>query len=128
MIYKLFAAGLLLVSLTFAQLGEIDKVFVDFQRFWTTADKNGAGKLLSEDLIWFSLRGRSLNKQEVLDTLNRRGGMEKISDKKIRLYGNVAVMTFTDGEGSSAARRTVVWAKTQDGWKIVSFHASPIQQ
>lgn len=33
--------------------------------------------------------------------------MEKISDKKIRLFGNAAVVTFTDGEGGSGARRTI---------------------
>lgn len=125
---KLAALGLLLAaSLMFAQSSEIDKAFAEFQRVWTTADKNGAAKVISDDLVWITRRGLTLNKQEVIYSL-RPGGGENIRDKKVRLYGEVAVITYADGQGGSAGRRTLLWKKTQDGWKIVSFHTSTIQQ
>jgi ketosteroid isomerase-like protein len=128
MSYKLAIAGLLLVSAAMAQSDDLDKAFVEFQRVWAAADKNAAAKILSDDLVWISRRGRSLSRQEVLDTLSRRGGMENIRDRKVRLYGTAAVITFADGDGANTARRTVIWTKTPEGWKVVSFHASPVEQ
>lgn len=119
-------ATLILVcaSLTFAQTSDVDKAFAEFQRSWVTPDKSAADKLISDDLVWISIRGRKLDKQEVLKTWGGRGGMQTLQDKTVRVYGDAAVVTFTDGD----ARRTIVWHKSRDGWKVVSFHTSPIQQ
>ncbi len=56
--------------------------------------------------------------------------MNSLEDKQVRVYGDTAVITFADGDagGSDRARRTIVWHKTRDGWKVVSFHTSPAQQ
>ena len=83
-----------------------------------------ADKLISPDLVWIALRGRKLDEQEVLKPWGNRGGMETLQDKKWRVYRNAAVITFTNGD----PRRTIVWHKTQDGWKVVSFHTCPAQQ
>ena len=92
--------------------------------------RSAADKLISDDLVWVSVRGRKLDKQEVLNTWGGRGGMKTLQDKQVRVYGDTAVITFTDGDAGSAdkARRTIVWHKTQDGWKVVSFHTSQAQQ
>lgn len=126
MTYTLATLTLLCASLTLAQPSDIEKAFSEFQRSWTNQDRSAADKLISDDLVWISIRGRTLDKQEVLNTLTRRGGMENLQDKKVRLYGDTAVITFSDGE-ATRARRTIVWNKTRDGWKIVSFHTSPAQ-
>jgi hypothetical protein len=124
MTYVLAAFMLVCASLTFAQTSDLDKAFAEFQRSWVAPDKSAADKLISDDLVWISLRGRKLEKQEVLKTWGGRGGMQTLQDKKVRVYGDAAVITFTDGD----ARRTSVWHKAQDGWKVVSFHTSQIQQ
>jgi hypothetical protein len=99
----------------------LDKGFEEFQKVWKTADKNGALKLISEDVTWFSVKGRSLTKPEVIETLTRRGGMDTVSDKNVRLCGNIALITFGDG----GARRTIAWNRTNDGWKVVRFIRQP---
>lgn len=118
--------GIILVcaSLALSQTSDLDKAFADFQKSWVTPDKNVADKLISDDLVWISVRGRKLDKPEVLRTWGGRGGMETLQDKKVRVYGDAAVITFTDGD----TRRTIVWHKSGGAWKVVSFHSSPVQQ
>jgi hypothetical protein len=113
MTYRLAATiTLLSASLTLAQpSSDIEKALAEFQRSWISQDKGAASKLISDDLVWFSIRGRMLEKQEVLNTLSQRGGMEKLQDKKVRVYGDTTVIT-SDGEPGSLARRTLVWRKS----------------
>jgi ketosteroid isomerase-like protein len=127
MMHKCAAFGLLAACLTFPQSGEIEKAFAEYQRALSAADKAGAERVISDDLIYITRRGQVLSKQDVVNSMNA-GPMPSIRDQKVRLYGNVAVLTYADSEGKTASRRTVVWNKTRDGWKIVSFHTSSIQQ
>ncbi len=60
---------------------------------------------------------------------------ETLSDFKVRVYGNVAVLTSRndekvrsgDREILVAYRRTTVWTKRDGRWQCVSFHASRMQ-
>ena len=83
--FRFLVTGLLLVSALSAQPGDVENAFAEFQRVWKTVDKNGAANTISDDVTWFSVRGRSLDKQQVLDSLSRRGGLEGIRDKKVRV-------------------------------------------
>ena len=48
-------------------------------------------------------------------------------DLLIEMAGDsAAVVTFHLGDDSRVSRRTLVWKKTSDGWKIVHLHASAI--
>lgn len=129
MFWKLaVAATVLSAAVAFAQQDEIDKVFADYQRAWTNADKDAVSKLASDDLVWITRSGRVLNKQELIQGFNPKNGTKNIRDKNVRLYGSVAVMTYAGDEGSSAIRRTIVWNKTPEGWKLVSVQATTIPQ
>src|SRR5213595_2354706 len=128
MMSRFFALALFCGCFLFAQSSDLDKAFQEFQQAWNTSDKSAAAKLISEDVTWFSVRGRSLTRQEVLDTMTRRGGMDMVRDEKVRTYGSVAIITITDGAAGSDTRRTVVWNKMSDGWRIVAFHASMTPQ
>lgn len=125
------AATLLLLSFTalFAQQGGgVDQAFADYQRAWTNADKDAVAKLASDDLVWITRSGRVLNKQELIQVFNPKNGTSNIREKIVRLYGEVAVMTYAGDEGSTAIRRTIVWNKTSQGWKLVSVQATTIPQ
>lgn len=106
----------------------IDKAFAEYERAWTNADKDLVSRLASEDLVWITRGGRALNKQEFIRVFHPKSGTKNIRDKKVRLFGDVAVMTYAGDEGSSAIRRTIVWNKTPEGWKMVSVQATVIQQ
>jgi ketosteroid isomerase-like protein len=127
MMHKCAALGLLVACLTFPQSGEIEQAFAEYQRVLSAADKAGAERLLSDDLVYITRRGQVISKQDVVNSMNAGPG-PSIQDKKVRLYGNVAVLTYADTQGDTASRRTIVWNKTQDGWKVVSVHTSTMQQ
>lgn len=45
----------------------------------------------------------------------------------VQLYGNTAIMSFHLGDPQrDLSRRTIVWVKQQNKWKIVHLHASRI--
>ena|SRR5687768_12829556 len=113
--------------LAFAQQSDIDKAFAEYERAWTTADKDLVSRLASDELVWITRGGRALNKQEFIQVFNPKSRTKNVRDKKVRLFGNVAVMTYAGDEGSSAIRRTIVWNKTLEGWKMVSVQATAIQ-
>lgn len=127
MTWKLAVAATFL-SAAFAQQSDIDKAFADYQRAWANADKDAVSKLASDDLVWITRSGRVLNKQELIQGFNPKNGTNNVRDKNVRLYGNVAVMTYAGDEGSGAIRRTIVWHKTPEGWKLVSVQATTIPQ
>lgn len=127
MIFKCAAIGAFLF-VAFAQQSDIDRAFADYQRAWTNADKDAVSKLASDDFVWITRSGRQMTKQEFIQVFNPKIGTANIRDKKVRLFGDVAVMTYAGDEGSSAIRRTIVWNKTPEGWKMVAVQATAIQQ
>ena len=127
MILKCVAVAALALH-AFSQQGDLDKAFAEYQRFWQTADKDGIARLTSDDLVWITRGGRALNKQEFVQIFNPKSGTRNIRNMKIRLYGDVAVMTYAGEEGSSGILRTIVWNKTAAGWRIVSVQATALQQ
>ena len=60
---------------------------------------------------------------------------DALSDLKVRLYGQVGVLTSRNDERVRAGgretvlvyRRTTVWIKREGRWQCVSFHASRLQ-
>ena len=126
MIRKCASLGVF-VCLAIAQQSDIDKAFADYERAWANADKQVVANLAAEDLVWITRGGRALNKQEFLQVFNPKSGTKNIRDKKVRVYGDVAVITYAADEGSSAIRRTIVWNNASAGWKIVSVQATAIQ-
>ena len=122
------AAAFLIAATALAQQSEIDQAFAGYENAWKTADKAAIAKLAADDLVWITRGGREMTKQEFIQVFNPKIGMANIRDKKVRLYGQVAVMTYAAEEGSSAIRRTIVWNKTPQGWKMVTVQATAIQK
>lgn len=93
------------------------------------------GKLLADDYLGISANGTVETKSETLDA--RRAGTIRIqslniTDLKVRVYGNTAVVTSKaalvgeNGQSdiSGDYRYTRVYAKRLGRWRIVSFEAS----
>ncbi len=100
-----------------------------------TAEMNA---LLSDDYTAITPNGTLQTKDDTLANL-RSGRMHftqlNVSDRKIRFYGNTAIVTSRaqvngttgDGQISGNFRYTRVYVKNPQGkWKIVSFEASRI--
>jgi hypothetical protein len=95
-------------------------------------DKAFTEKYLADDWMGCDSSGKWFTKAQVLkmiaDPKNNKYNSEKISDLKVRVYGNAAVATYTDTydaivSGEHRTRTilsTDVWAKIGPDWKQVS--------
>ncbi len=119
---------------------EIDQL----EEAWRTAllrrDAAALETLLSDDYIGISPNGTLQSKDETVDNL-RSGTMRftelTLSDRKVRFYGQTALVTSRaevtattpNGTLNGSYRYTRVYARDSHGtWKIVSFEASRIRQ
>jgi hypothetical protein len=95
-------------------------------------DKAFAEKYLADDWMGCDSAGKWYTKAQLLkmiaDPKNNKYNSEKITDLKVRVYGNAAVATYTDTydaivSGEHRTRTilsTDVWAKIGPDWKQVS--------
>ena len=100
-----------------------------------------AAHLLSDKFTKFG--PRNFNRQNVISTNNSEEAFfgtisnykQKIADLKIDVFGDIAIATYyphvsfiQDGvEKSGSGRQTLVFLKTENGWKIIHEHGTPKQ-
>jgi ketosteroid isomerase-like protein len=135
-------AAPLFAGLPRAQKHEFRHEIDQLEDTWRTAilkgDTGTIGPLLAEDYMAISPSGTLQNKEESLASI-RSGSAHftslEISDRKVRFYGDTAVVTSLadvhattpDGSVAGAYRYTRVYVRDAQGaWKIVSFEASRI--
>jgi uncharacterized protein (TIGR02246 family) len=94
-------------------------------------------RIWADDLTFINLRGELLNKQNRMDNI-RSGATAfksiRLSDERIRMYGQVAVATYRTAleaqysgqEGSGSYRVTIVCAQPKGLWQIVAVHMTRI--
>jgi ketosteroid isomerase-like protein len=92
------------------------------------------GHLLADDLTHTHVTGRTEDKAAYLAALGGRPRVTTRRDLKVRVYGDVAIMTGTlintfpsDGRAirqPMEAHALQVWIKTGDGWKQAAFASS----
>lgn len=112
---------------------EVRKAFDRFQDSWLKYDVASAERIVSNDFLWISQGGRILGKNDWLRTLKDQRIENRFTreDMKIRLYGDTAVVNYTDTATSSAGAttktiRTILLVKTSGlEWKVVLHHATP---
>ena len=125
---------------------EVREAVERFGRAFAEADASALGPMLSEDYVHTNWDGAVLDKSGWLDYVrSRRAELESgalridahtTDDLKVRLYGNVAVVTgrnTTRGERGGEAfttriRFTHVWVKVDGGWRRAAFHDSTITE
>jgi hypothetical protein len=97
-----------------------------------SGDKAWPEKYLADDWMGCDSNGKWYTKADLLkmvdDSKNNKYNSEKISDLKVRVYGNTAVATYTDSydaivQGEHRTRTildTDVWVKMGGEWKQVN--------
>lgn len=118
------------------------------ERAWSQAflrhDLPAISRLLSDDFVGIDGRGVVSDKAAELDEAKPPSPgadgpllvSEQLSDVRVRLYGETAVLTaintarFSSQRGDSTVRyrRTTVWVQRESRWQCVSFHGSRIQE
>jgi ketosteroid isomerase-like protein len=118
---------------------EIDQVEDAWRAAMLKGNSAAMDALLAEDYTAITAKGAIQTKEQALNNL-RSGVFQltalSISDRKVRIYGNTAVVTSVaeltggrkDQDVSGRYRYTRVYVRNSQGqWKIVSFEASRIQ-
>ena len=118
---------------------EIEQLEEAWRNAMLKADTASMGALLADDYIAITASGTLQTKNEALVSLRSRRihvTTLNVSDRKVRFYGQTAVVTSLaevegatpDGDLSGAFRYTRVYVRDPQGkWKIVSFEASHIR-
>jgi len=116
------------------------------ERAWSEAflkhDLQTISRLLADDFVGIDGRGVVSDKTAELEeakppspgTTDPILVSEQLSDIRVRIYGDTAVLTaintahFSSQRGDSSVRyrRTTVWVRREDRWQCVSFHGSRI--
>lgn len=140
----LIACGASLAAMPRAEKHEIRHQIEKLEDAWRNAVLHGNSSamdaLLADDYMAITPTGILQSKEQALASL--RGGTIHfnslaLSDRKIRLYGNTAIVTSRaevtgtspDGNMVGNYRYTRVYVKDAKGvWRIVSFEASKIRQ
>ena len=116
---------------------EISALLDQYTQALLKRDLAALDRIWADDLTFINLRGELLNKQNRLD--NIKGGATafksiRLSDKRIRTYGQAAVATFqvtleaqySGQEGSGEYGVTTVWAKAKGTWQMVAVHMTRV--
>lgn len=130
--------------------GKVEQELMQMEHDWSAAvlnhDAAAVARILADDYIGTDGRGVMTTKAEELEEAKPPAPgapapervilEETISDMKVRVYGNTAVVTGISNEKISFKgtqsliryRRTTVYVKRQGRWQCVSFHGSRISE
>jgi ketosteroid isomerase-like protein len=139
----LTVASLLLAScaVSFAQ-SSIDKTLMDLEGQWVKAALASKGEalapLLAGDFVSVQSDGRTETKAEYVAMTNKgKWQVSEVSDMKVQVHGNAAVVTGmwtgkgTDGMGKAVdakERFADTWVKMPDGkWQCVASASAPMK-
>ena len=120
---------------------EIDQLEETWRNAILKRDVAGMAALLSEDYVGITARGTLQSKEEVLANLRSGSGLQfsrlELSDRKVRFYGQTAVVTSraevtgvtASDEVTGSYRYTRVYVRDASGaWKVVSFEVNRIRE
>jgi len=112
------------------------------ERAWSQAylrhDLPAISRLLADDFVGIDGRGVVSDKAAELEEAKPPSPgstepvlvAEQLSDVRVRIYGDVAVLTAVNtaqfSDSTIRYRRTTVWVRRGDRWVCVSFHGSRI--
>jgi ketosteroid isomerase-like protein len=122
--------------------GSTESEVVDSERAWSRAflahDLAALSRLLADDFVGIDGRGVVSDKAAELEEAKAPAPGstqpvlvgEQLSDARVRIYGDVAVLTAVNtarfSDSTVQYRRTTVWVRRGDRWQCVSFHGSRI--
>jgi Domain of unknown function (DUF4440) len=130
-----------------ATRSEILALHEQFAHAYVAADRAALDRLLDDRVVFVHGDGRSLNKAQVLSSMDRSPGTPQprvraiairlakgykvfLFDGKALLTGvNELTLVSTDADGSPTSRIqldvfSLLWTKTRAGWKLLLFQAT----
>ena len=113
--------------------GSVEEKLIQMDKAWTSAelkgDRKAAELLIGDDYVGTTQRGETENKNQYLASVVPNADMVKSDDYKVRIFGNMAIMTHratVSGVRNMQFRSTHVWMKRGGKWQILAHHGSLI--
>jgi len=113
--------------------GSVEDKLIELDKAWTFAelkgDKAAAGKIVADDYQGTTQAGEVQDKAAYLAQLAPNADMVRADDYKVRVFGNIAIMTHratVEGVRNMKYRSTHIWMKRGKTWVVVSHHGSKI--
>jgi len=112
----------------------ITKIENDTVKAEIASDKPFFEKLVADDWTWGNSDGYWVTKAELLEYFNTpETTTQKISDLKVRVYGNTAIATYGEtyeyvsrgAQHSGSQISTDTFVKFGDEWKLEASHSCP---
>jgi ketosteroid isomerase-like protein len=114
--------------------------FTKIENDWWQADKmkdeKALGRILADDWFYLGPEGTKTKAQELAEVKGRDENIASLTltDMKVRMYGDVAVVTFREHENSTKKNvdssgdylYTDVFVKRQGHWQAVNSQGTPL--
>jgi ketosteroid isomerase-like protein len=118
---------------------EISELIDQYSQALLAKDEAALDKIWADDLSFINLRGELLTKQNRMENIKTGATAfksTKVSDKRIRAYGETAVATcrvdleaqYSGQEGSGGYAVTLVWARPKGTWQMVAVQMTRIEK
>lgn len=116
---------------------ELTQAMLDMAKASIRGDAAFFDNILADEVIYTTLNGEIKNKAEVLDDYRKHSitfRSHVFDDIKVRLYGDVAVVTnravavstYQDKPRRSVTRNTRTWVHRNGRWQVVAFQSTRI--
>lgn len=134
----IFNAVVLLLAISSIAVGQykkgsIEDRLIQKDKAWTFAelkgDKKAAASMVADDYVGTTQQGEIENKAQYLASLAPNADMVRSDDYKVRIFGNMAIMTHrgtVEGVRNIKFRSTHIWMKRGGKWLIVAHHGGQI--
>ncbi|MFZ1100434.1 MAG: nuclear transport factor 2 family protein [Steroidobacteraceae bacterium] len=120
--------------------GNLVGTFTKIENDWWEADKakdeKALGRILADDWSYLGPQGTMTKAQELAEVKKRDENIASLTltDMKVRVYGDVAIVTFREQENSTKNNTdssgqflyTDVFVKRQGRWQAVNSQGTPL--
>jgi ketosteroid isomerase-like protein len=120
--------------------GSLVGTFTKIENAWWEADKakdeKALGRILADDWFYLGQEGTMTKAQELADVKKRDESIASLTlmDMKVRVYGDVAIVTFRERENSTKKNTdssgdylyTDVLVRRQGRWQAVNSQGTPL--
>lgn len=120
--------------------GSLVDTFTKIENDWWAADKakdeKALGRILADDWFYLGPQGTMTKAQELAEVKKRDENIASLTltDMKVRVYGDVAIVTFREHENSTKKNTdssgeylyTDVFVKRQGHWQAVNSQGTPL--
>ena len=121
------------------EVRQLEREFIEARRQARRSDPTALNRILADNFIGTSLRGRVMNKTQfvrISRNPNLRFTSFRTDETSIRIYGESALSSgratvATSNEGGPSSfqfRYAIVYAKRGGSWQIVTLHLTRIAQ